>query len=217
MLYLRGERSVPGWRYSRYRLVPANRAGVQANRRRLPDPPSRGVSRPTERQLTSPCCCRGTLSSPPAFLDQEGTEGPRSDEEVVMTHNIARTSAIALGVAAFVSFSPFSARADTPAASNPAPASSAAAASTAPAPPARPASMAPAPSTASAPSLSEPATTPGWAEAGPHGPTVAQQNGARRYPTTTTRATMHGEAGIATIARTPSPRPRPEWLAASPI
>ena len=52
-----------------------------------------------------------------------------------MTHNIARTSAIALGVAAFVSFSPFSARADTPAASNPAPASSAAAPSTAPAPP----------------------------------------------------------------------------------
>lgn len=96
-----------------------------------------------------------------------------------MTHNIARTSAIALGVAAFVSFSPFSARADAPAASNPAPASTAAAPSTAP--PARPASMAPAP-TVSAPSLSEPATTPGWAEAGPHGPTVAQQNGARRYP-----------------------------------
>ena len=40
-----------------------------------------------------------------------------------MTHNIARTSAIALGVAAFVSFSPFSARADAPAASNPEPAS----------------------------------------------------------------------------------------------
>ena len=34
-----------------------------------------------------------------------------------MTHNIARTSAIALGVAAFVSFSSFSARADTPGAS----------------------------------------------------------------------------------------------------
>ena len=93
-----------------------------------------------------------------------------------MTHNIARTSAIALGVAAFVSLSPLSARADTPAASNPAPASSAAAPSNAPTPPARPAS------TASAPSLSEPATTPGWAEAGPHGPTVAQQNGVRRYP-----------------------------------
>ena len=42
--------------------------------------------------------------------------------------------------------------------------------------------MASAPSTASAPSLSEPATTPGWAEAGPHGPKVAEQNGARRYP-----------------------------------
>ena len=42
--------------------------------------------------------------------------------------------------------------------------------------------MAPAPSTASAPLLSEPATTPGWAEAGPHGATVAQQNAARRYP-----------------------------------
>lgn len=93
-----------------------------------------------------------------------------------MTHNIARTSAIALGMAAFVSLSPLSARADTPAGSNPAPASSATAPSTAPTPPARPAS------TASAPSLSEPATTPGWAEAGPHGPTVAQQNGARRYP-----------------------------------
>ena len=40
---------------------------------------------------------------------------------------------------------------------------------------------------------------------------------ARAAIPTTTRATMHGEAGIATIARTPSPRPRPEWLAASPI
>ena len=58
------------------------------------------------------------------FLIRKGpSRAPDRTEEVVMTHNIARTSAIALGVAAFVSFSSFSARADTPGASNPAPAS----------------------------------------------------------------------------------------------
>ena len=98
-----------------------------------------------------------------------------------MTLSIPRISAIALGAAALMSLSTFSAaRADSAApASNPAPASSAAAPSTAPAPtpPARPASTA----SAAQPSLNEPAPTPGWAEAGPSGTTVAQHPAVRHY------------------------------------
>ncbi len=78
-----------------------------------------------------------------------------------MTQTIARTSAIALGLAAFVSLSPLAARAD---------------ASGAPTP------NTPAASIAAKPSLSEPATTPTWAEAGPNGPAVAQQSATRHYP-----------------------------------
>jgi hypothetical protein len=78
-----------------------------------------------------------------------------------MTHTIPRASAIALGLAAFVSLSPLAARADssTPPAPNPSAASSAA-----------------------QPSLAEPAPTPGWAEAGPNGPTAAQRSAMRYYP-----------------------------------
>jgi hypothetical protein len=79
-----------------------------------------------------------------------------------MTCSIPRTSAIALGLAALVSFSPLSARADTSAAPAPAP------------------SPAPA-SSAAAPSLSEPAPTPGWAESGPGGAIVAQHPSVRHY------------------------------------
>ena len=68
-----------------------------------------------------------------------------------MTYGVSRVLAIAFGVAALVSLSTFVARADTAPAPNP------------------------------APSLNEPAPTPGWAESGPHGPTVAQQSGARRH------------------------------------
>jgi hypothetical protein len=78
-----------------------------------------------------------------------------------MTHTLARTSAIALGLAAFVSFSPLAARADTSA---------------------TPAPNTPAASSAAKPSLSEPAPTPGWAEAGPNGPTAAQRSAMRHYP-----------------------------------
>ena len=85
-----------------------------------------------------------------------------------MTRTVSRASAIALGAAALVSLSPLSAlRADT---------------STSPAQSA-PAPSAPGPaSNQAAPSLSEPAPTPGWAEAGPHGPTVAQHTLVRHYP-----------------------------------
>ena len=62
-----------------------------------------------------------------------------------MTRSIPRASALALGVAAFVSLSSLSARAEM----SGAPASSAA-----------------------APSLAEPAPTPAWAESGPGGPTA---------------------------------------------
>jgi hypothetical protein len=75
-----------------------------------------------------------------------------------MTQTIARTSAIALGLAAFVSFSPLAARADTSGAPNASAAASAA-----------------------KPSLREPATTPGWAEAGPNGPTAAHSSAMRHY------------------------------------
>jgi hypothetical protein len=86
-----------------------------------------------------------------------------------MTRSVSRASAIALGVAAFVSLSTLSAaRADS---------------STEPAPtPSAPAAATPAPaSTAAAPSLSEPAPTPGWAESGPGGTTVAQHPSVRHY------------------------------------
>ncbi len=89
-----------------------------------------------------------------------------------MTYGVSRISAITLGVAAFVSLSPLSAAfADSSA--EPAPTPSA---------PARVATPAPATTTTAAtPSLSEPATTPGWAEAGPNRATVAQHPGARHY------------------------------------
>jgi len=69
-----------------------------------------------------------------------------------MTHSIPRASAIALGVAALVSLSSLSARADDTAA---------------PGAPTR--------------SLAEPAPTPSWAESGPSGPTAAQHPMARRH------------------------------------
>jgi hypothetical protein len=69
------------------------------------------------------------------------------------------------------------ARADSSAApaSNPAPGSSAT--TPAPTPPARPASA----SSEAQPSLNEPAPTPGWAEAGPGGATVAKHPAVRHY------------------------------------
>jgi hypothetical protein len=92
-----------------------------------------------------------------------------------MTCSVPRTSAIALGVAAFVSLSTLSvARADS--ASEPAPTPS----MTAPAHP----TSAPTPArttTAAAPSLNEPAPTPAWAESGPHGPPTAAQNSSVRH------------------------------------
>ena len=92
-----------------------------------------------------------------------------------MTHTLARISAIALGVAAFVSLSPLSvAFADSSA--EPAPTPSTAAPAPTVTPPARPAAAA-----AAAPSLSEPAPTPGWAEAGPGATKAAQHPSARRY------------------------------------
>ena len=61
-----------------------------------------------------------------------------------MTRSIPRASALALGVAAFVSLSSLSARAETSGA----------------------------PGSSAAPSLAEPAPTPAWAESGPGGPTA---------------------------------------------
>jgi hypothetical protein len=84
-----------------------------------------------------------------------------------MTRSVSQTSAIALGVAAFISLSPLSgAFAD----SSPAPTPSA---------PSRVATPTPTNTTAAAPSLSEPSPTPGWAEAGPSGGSVAHHPGAR--------------------------------------
>jgi hypothetical protein len=92
-----------------------------------------------------------------------------------MTYSVPRTSAIALGVAAFVSLSTLSAaRADSSAEPAPTPTVTA---------PAHPVSM-PTPAsttTAAAPSLDEPAPTPAWAEAGPHATTAAQNPGIRHY------------------------------------
>jgi len=92
-----------------------------------------------------------------------------------MTYSVPRTSAIALGVAAFVSLSTLSAaRADSSAEPAPTPTVTA---------PAHPVSMpTPAPTTtAAAPSLNEPAPTPAWAEAGPQPTTAAQNPGIRQY------------------------------------
>src|SRR6185437_11371743 len=74
----------------------------------------------------------------------------QSEERAVMTHSIPRASAIALGVAAVVSLSSLSARADDTAAPG-----------------------------AATPSLAEPAPTPSWSESGPRGPTAAQHPMAR--------------------------------------
>jgi hypothetical protein len=82
-----------------------------------------------------------------------------------MTRAVSRASAIAFGAAVLVSLSPISAAladSSTPAQSAPAP------------------TPAPA-SSAAAPSLNEPAPTPGWAEAGPHGATVAQGRPVHHY------------------------------------
>jgi hypothetical protein len=93
--------------------------------------------------------------------------------EVSMTRSVLRVSAIALGAAAFVSFSPLSAAwADTSA--EPAPTPTVSAPTTAPA----------TPTTAAKPSLSEPAPTPGWAESTPAGATGAEHSNwhhARHY------------------------------------
>jgi hypothetical protein len=96
-----------------------------------------------------------------------------------MTYSVPRTSAIALGVAAFVSLSTLSAaRSDS--ASEPAPTPSMTAPGmTAPAHP----TSAPTPAhttTAAAPTLNEPAPTPAWAESGPHGTTAAQNSSVHR-------------------------------------
>jgi glucose/arabinose dehydrogenase len=88
-------------------------------------------------------------------------------KEVMMTCRVPRTSATALGVAAFVSLSSLSAaRADSSAEPAPTPSVTA---------------QTPEPTTAAAPSLSEPAPTPGWAEAGPNGAIVAQHPTVRHY------------------------------------
>jgi hypothetical protein len=90
-----------------------------------------------------------------------------------MTNSVARSSALAFGVAALVSLSTLSAaRADS--ATEPAPTPSVTA-------PAHPPSI-PTPATTSssaAPSLNEPAPTPAWAESGPHRTTAAQNSPAR--------------------------------------
>jgi hypothetical protein len=86
-----------------------------------------------------------------------------------MTYSVPRTSAIAFGVAAFVSLSTLSAAFADPTA-EPAPT---------PSVPARVATPTPTTTAAATPSLSEPAPTPGWAEAGPNGGTVGQHPGAR--------------------------------------
>jgi hypothetical protein len=91
-----------------------------------------------------------------------------------MTYSVPRTSAIAFGVAAFVSLSTVpAARADSSAEPAPTPSVTA---------PAHPTSApTPAPTTtAAAPSLNEPAPTPAWAESGSHGATVAQNKSVRR-------------------------------------
>ena len=86
-----------------------------------------------------------------------------------MTDSVLRVSAIALGAAAFISFSPLSAAsADTSAEPAPTPSVSA------------PASTGASPA-AAAPSLSEPAPTPGWAEAPSSGATAAQRPNVRHY------------------------------------
>jgi hypothetical protein len=83
-----------------------------------------------------------------------------------MNTSVPRTSAIALGVAAAMSLCSLpAARADEPAH----PPSLSAPVTT------------PAPVSAAAPSLNEPAPTPGWAESGPGGKTLAQNPSVRHY------------------------------------
>ena len=81
-----------------------------------------------------------------------------------MTRSLSQASALALGVAAFISLAPTVAFAGPSA--EPAPTLSA---------PARVATPTPATATAAAVSLSEPSPTPGWAEAGPNGRATAQR------------------------------------------
>ena len=124
-----------------------------------------------------------------------------------MTYSVPRTSAVALGVAAFVSLSALSAaRADSSADPAPTPIVTA---------PAHPTSApTPAPTSAAAPSLNEPAPTPAWAESGPHrddGRSEIRRSGATPTPAT------HIATGIATTATTLSRLWRWERLAAPPI
>jgi hypothetical protein len=86
-----------------------------------------------------------------------------------MTRTVSQASALALGVAAFISLSPLSGAFADPSA-EPAPTPSA---------PARVVTPTPTTTAASAPSLNEPSPTPGWAEAGPNGGSVGQHAGAR--------------------------------------
>jgi hypothetical protein len=92
-----------------------------------------------------------------------------------MTYSVTRSSTIAFGVVALMSFSTLPAAwADS--SSEPAPTPM-----PAPTPPERPAERPAATSSAAQPSLNEPAPTPGWAEAGPGGTAGAPQPVARRY------------------------------------
>jgi hypothetical protein len=90
-----------------------------------------------------------------------------------MTRSISQASAVALGVAAFVSLSPLSVAFADPSADS---AATSSAPARVPTPTPRP------PATAAAPSLSEPSPTPGWAEAGPNGGPVGRHAGTR-HPT----------------------------------
>ncbi len=89
-----------------------------------------------------------------------------------MTHGALHVSAIALGVAAFVSLSPLS----TASADSSAPSGATSATSGATSAPSG-ATSAP---NAAAPSLSEPAPTPGWAESEPSGAAGVSERGDRR-------------------------------------
>jgi hypothetical protein len=93
-----------------------------------------------------------------------------------MTRSVSQASAIALGVAAFISLAPTVAFSDSSV--EPAPTPTAPAWVVTPTPEAAgPATAAPA--TSAAASLSEPSPTPGWAEAGPNGGTSIQHTGKR--------------------------------------
>jgi hypothetical protein len=107
-----------------------------------------------------------------------------------MTRTVSQASAIALGVAAFISLSSLSGAFADPT----------------PSAPARVATPTPATTVAAAPSLNEPSPTPGWAEAGPNGGSVGQHPGARharhyayrngnRYDANPVRTAATGVAG----------------------